>query len=99
MLEVIQHIWGKLGQELGLLIPLHVLTFSFDLLCLLYLTLTVASAIPKPNSPLAGSPAWFQSPTSALQLIYFYFFFPSPLPQPQICQEPQTVSEESLEDN
>lgn len=49
--------------------------FYFGLLCLLYLDLTIASVIPRPNSPLAGSPACFQSPVSDFQCFFFFFFW------------------------
>lgn len=68
--------------------------FYFGLLCLLYLALTIASVIPRPNSPLAGSPAWFQSPVLDFQCLFFFFFAYS-----QIYQEPQTVSKGSVEGN
>lgn len=78
--------------------------FSFDL-CLSYLALTVVSDIPKPNSTLAGSSAWFQSCPSAFQLffkititIYLFILFHF-MTWSQIYQEPQTVSEGWMESN
>lgn len=78
--------------------------FSFDL-CLLYLALTVGSDIPKPNSTLAGSSAWFQACPSAFQLffkititIYLFILFHF-MTWSQIYQEPQTVSEGWMEGN